>query len=215
MKKKESLMEKIMVNKKEIKVIIFDFDDTLYNGQVWENWGKHTKKYVCSNFENPDDIFKKYDLTSNSNWTSYVKMTIAEKGTSKPCYDYQMNNVCELNLSNAVAVDSNRLRELSKKYQLFIVSNSSMTHLNYYSEKMGIDLKCFTGIFDNQFKPENLTKTLRYQEIIDTYKLKPDSILVLGDNPKNDIEPAIAMGMNGECVRNLSETYQIFDELLK
>ena len=203
-----------MENKKEIKAIIFDFDDTLYNGPVWENWGSYTKNYVYTNFENPDEIYKKYGFTCNSNGASFVKMTIAEKGISQPFYDYQLNNVCELNLTDVVVVDNDRLRELSKKYKLFIVSNSSITHLNYYSEKMGIDTSCFTGIYDNQFKTENLTKTLRYQEIIDTYKLKPDSIFVIGDNPKNDIEPAIAMGMRGECVKILSELYKVFDELM-
>ena len=113
-----------------IKAIIFDFDDTLYNGPVWENWGNYTKNYVYSNFENPEEIYEKYGFTSNSNGASFVRMTIAEKGTSKPFYDYQMNNICELNLTNVVVVDSERLREISKKYKLFIVSNINMSLKN-------------------------------------------------------------------------------------
>ena len=197
-----------------IKAIIFDFDDTLYNGPVWENWGSYTKNYVYANFENPDEIYKKYGFTCNSNGASFVKMTISEKGSAEPFYNYQLNNVCELNLTDVVVVDNDRLRELKNKYKLFIVSNSSITHLNYYMEKMGIDDRCFTGVYDNQFKTENLTKALRYEEIINTYKLKPENILVLGDNPKNDIEPAIQLGMSGECVRSLRDLYRIFDHLM-
>ena len=40
---------------------------------------------------------------------SFVKMTIKEKGSADAFYNYQMNNVCELNLTDVVVVDNSKL----------------------------------------------------------------------------------------------------------
>ena len=47
--------------------IFFDFDNTLYSGNVWTNWKDYIIKFLQENFEDSEEIIQKYNV---NNYTS-------------------------------------------------------------------------------------------------------------------------------------------------
>ncbi|MGN0960609.1 MAG: HAD family hydrolase [Christensenellales bacterium] len=198
----------------KIKAIIFDFDDTLYEGNVWTYWDDYVRKFVEYAFNNVDEFFKEHPNTHNCNSSLLARILLKEKGSAKDIYNFMWNNIIELDLKDIKIIDNNRLKKLKEEYKLFIVSNSVLNYLELYMKKFNIDKDNFVDILDNLYDNDDLTKKKRYKEILTKYNLSPENVLVLGDSYENDILPAIELNMYGICTSGLTQIHSILDNLL-
>ena len=192
------------------KVVIFDFDGTFYSGEqafsklesfINKNRRKFMPRltdyqYAKISKENPE--WKKvyngseivdlmYDLKEK-----YPQFDISVKDF----WNWQNSTPDPLVIDKKLLVDNDYLKDICKKYPVYIVSNSSPTHICYYMEMFGIDKNWFKEIISNRFTAKDRTKEHYYKRILEKENCKPENTIVLGDSDKNDLEPARKLNIN-------------------
>lgn len=181
-----------------MKVIIFDIDDTLIE---WKKEFIFALKNVLKkmNYNFSDEMINKINKCIDENELCHTKL-IKEQLLS------YINENCNINLpikfienlieeqKNCVYEDKNLIKTieyLSKKYELYIVTNWFTETQTARLEKMGI-LKYFKKVYGadiNYFKPDK-----RSFNVITKSHL-PKECISIGDSLENDIVLPISLGM--------------------
>ena len=211
-------LTKEVQNVENIKVVIFDFDDTLYRGNCWENWGKHVKEFMLSVFKNEqkvEEVMTKYNIDYRSNGSVIAKATIEEIGSAKKFLEYENTHIYQHDYARLQVIQDYEIAALAKCYPLYIVSNSVIKYIKYHLKNMGINKKHFKKIYQNDFLVEDMTKTIAYKDILKREKAEPNQVVVIGDSYTNDIEPALKLKMQGIWVQSLDETREAIMFLTK
>ena len=198
-----------------MKVIIFDFDGTLHTGEPWSNWYSYmldTLHYALPKYteEQIMAFLKKYDLTLDSMTSLIADALIAEFGTAQGMVDFQSKNIYRLDYQKLEIINPKFLKNLSKKYNLYIVSNSPVASITRHFGHWEIDPKWFKDIFFNQFENKNPTKGVFYRKIMEREGVEPAEILVIGDNVRDDLVPAEKLGMRTFHTTKLQDIYDFF-----
>ena len=192
-------------------VVIFDFDNTLYNGNVWNNWDNYITKFLNEYFKNDvekENFLKKY--VSNASFLDerrICKGFIEEYGSSKPMIDYLIENPYEYNGDNVKFISNEFLELLSKKYSLYIVSNTPSETIKIALKKYNINPNIFKDILFNPQEKLDSSKKEKYQKIMQIEKVKNTNIIVVGDSFSSDIEPAIQLDMHYLQVNSIDDIY--------
>ena len=213
-----------------IKVLIFDFDGTLYSGKhkfdfVEEKVNKNRRKflpnlndeqYECIAKENPDwlktvtgnDIVKKiYDLKNR-----YPQYKI----DANAFWQWQNDDIYEIVLDKKQIVNPEFIHCLSQLYPIYIVSNSSPNHIKYYMKKIGISEKFFKEIISNRFHEEDITKKPYYEYVAKKEKVSSRDVYIYGDSNNTDLLPGKKLGMNTYLIEDSRDIEKIcFDSLDK
>ena len=193
-----------------MKVIIFDFDDTLYNGNVWGDWNDYINRFLNSFFKckkQKQAFLKKYLSADYLDERCICEGLIKEIGTAKPMNDYLVENPYEYVGYNVEFIDNEFLKQLSKKYKLYIVSNTPSNTIKIALSQYGVDVNNFKDILFNKKETLSSNKKDKYKSIMDLEKVSNQEILVIGDSYASDIEPAKQLCMNYLLVKNLSDIY--------
>ena len=201
-----------------IKVIIFDFDDTLYMDQSWEHWSKYVENFFFSVFKSEDkvkEILQKYNITYLTNGMNIALALIDEMGSAKSFIKYQTQNIYKHDYIKVTNISNDDIAKLKEKYALYIVSNSVKKYVLWHLKLFGINKKYFKKIYQNNFLVKDSTKAYAYKKILKREKVMPEKVLVVGDNYENDIAPALELNMQGAHVHSLEETQNIINKLLK
>ena len=186
-----------------IKAIIFDFDDTLGNRNVYAY--KFYEWFMSENVEgfSDDPILKEAILQDIMIWDqhSYVpKSTIMEKVEDVyhlPVKDLDVKKAFEENIHRFVELLPDTLEVLESlkgKYKLGILTNGEK-----YSQRRKISAKLDLSIFDSVIisgdygyhKPD----IRLFNEAIRQLNLKPEEILFVGDSFGKDVRGALNAGM--------------------
>ena len=115
---------------KDIKAIIFDFDDTLYRNLSWEGYDEFFLKNIRKILPNLTDeefnnLLKHGGYLPSRPAETFAKILVDKIGTTRPLVEFLKTVKYETDWQNAKVFSSEVLTELSKKYKLYIVSNSS------------------------------------------------------------------------------------------
>lgn len=196
-----------------IKTIIFDFDMTLYRGDVWRGWDEYCIEglrgfFPSLNKEQWSTFFNKYFLNNNFSGQLIAHVLNTEKGSAQEWIEYQTKKVYLIDFDKAIPIDKNILKKLSENHSLYIVSNSPKKYIDIYSEKLNIDVKLFKSVFQNQFLFGDDSKAPLYKHIVDLEKITPSELLVIGDSFSSDIKPALKIGAKGLCFSDSIFTYE-------
>ena len=144
------------------KVIIFDFDGTLYNGNVWKNWDNYINTFLDGYFQTnkeKQDFLNKYLFDVSFLDERYIcKGLIKEFGTAEPMIKYLIDNPYEYAGEDVRFIDNDFLKELSKSYHLYIVSNTPSNTIKIALTKYGIDADVFKDIIFNPAEKFTLSK---------------------------------------------------------
>ncbi|MBQ3494080.1 MAG: HAD family hydrolase [Clostridia bacterium] len=192
------------------KVIIFDFDGTFYSGEQaflkLENFIKENRRKFMPRLR--EEEYKKI-VNENPLWekeyngSEIVDLMYALKEkypqfdiSVKDFWNWQNSTPDPLVIDKNLLVDNNYLNDICQKYPVYIVSNSSPTHIYYYMEMFGIDKNWFKEIISNRFTAKDRTKKHYYKRILEKENCKPQNAIVLGDSDKNDLEPARKLNIN-------------------
>ena len=194
----------------KIKLTIFDFRDTLVWDMKKDNHRKLNLQWFNQHFSNltqnqRNQLLKKYGCGLNGEGLS--------SNINKMLFDVEGSNASYLIFREFVKTNKNYMRgkkisnqELQKFKQLgkiYIVSNYKQGDLLAALEYNNFDESMFEEIISNDLsKPENLDKFKIYQEIMQKSNLKPNQILVVGNNFKHDLQSAKKLGMHYYLVKD-------------
>lgn len=206
------------ISKENLKVIIFDFDDTVYNGADWSSWGEYVEEFLKGVFNNNlnkvEEFVKNYNITNKTNGQTIAKATIETMGSAKAFVKFLDKKLYPIYSDSLRWIENQYFETLSKKYSLYIVSNSSTVHTKHYLKYFKINKSYFKKIYRNSFLKEDITKAVVYKEIIKREKVNAEEILIIGDNYNNDIVPALGLGINGIHSTTLEQTKQVLEDLI-
>lgn len=160
------------------KAIIFDFDGVIADTLKFHQ--EHLKKYLnisISKKEYQDwqrgNVYDKNNKITNQKLIDYFKMI--EKDHNKVKSFAGINKV---------------LKELSKSYNLFIITSSSDLNIINLLKREGT-FNCFKEILGVEF---NKSKIVKFNYIIDKYSLEKDDILFVTDT-SGDVFEANKVGL--------------------
>lgn len=111
------------------------------------------------------------------------------------------------------------LKELSKKYRLFLLSNTDSIHINTFQNRVGVDFytdfyNCFEKVHFSYEIGKRKPNANSYQHLIDEHNLVPEQTLFV-DDKKENTDAAAALGLQ---VWNLQvgqeDVIQLFDKNL-
>ena len=194
----------------QVKVTIFDFRDTLVWDMKKDNHREMNLQWFNNHFSYMSEkerkrLLKKYDCGPNGEGLS--------SQINEILFDVEGNNASYLIFREFVETNENYIRgkhisnsELQKFKDLgkiYIVSNWKEKDLQRAVDYNEFDRNLFEGIISNDIsKKENLDKSKIYKKIMKENKLKPNQILVVGNNFKHDLSSAKKLGMHYYLVKD-------------
>lgn len=201
---KKSNYKKISVkafeNFKDIKAVIFDFDNTLYKDIDWVGYDEfviENMKKIFSHLseEEFEKMLKKHNFNGDRVIEFFAEVCVKELNSTKKFWPFIRDIKFDGDYSKVKLFPHDVLVELSKKYDLYILSNSSVPNIEFVAKRINLDLSMFKKLFDNKFKEDDLTKARSMKDILDFTKLPPNQILMVGDSIYHDLLPAQKLGM--------------------
>lgn len=196
-----------------IKVIVFDFDDTLYTGDVWQNWTQYSARALREAFHHLNDeqfqnLIKKHKINFEGHLSGKTVRDVmrSELGNVNKWKEFIEQNDFQTDFNKAKPINNAVLEELHKQYPLYIVTNSANRWVTKFGNHLGIRLNLFKKIFSNPFLQEDDSKTPCFKQILEIEGVEPDEVLMVGDSYEADIVPALALGMRAKWVKNCNFT---------
>lgn len=194
-----------------IKVVIFDFDDTLYsdtNPLPWKNFCIKTVEYFLKKLK-VEDSENILNIVKNSGFSDrqLIKFIVSLGAKEKDVKDYMKSHNIEGNaFENCKKVSNTTLRDFQQYFVMYIVSNSLETSVQDNMELLKIDSSFFKDIISNK---EN-SKKGEYENIIKREGILPNELLVIGNSYSSDILPALEIGANGKVVTSADFLFEDF-----
>ena len=136
----------VKTHEKKLKIIVFDFDETLYyHPRALEFYVEFIKNAICSlSSRNGDEamkIIREYGFDRRGEKRVSFGKTCGKFGIDEKAWDeYKLSHFFEVDYDGADTVDNKLLIELAKKYTLVILSNELYENIIYKSERLEIDL---------------------------------------------------------------------------
>ena len=197
------------------KVVVFDFDNTLYMGIDWtKEWAEFCEKGLRFVFRDWDDKrFEKMIKDENLvNYTSDGIIKVIQKYNKnvEDWITFRTINDCDLDYSNVISISEEVLKSFANNFKLYIVSNSTHKDIEDMAFRFDIDLSLFKEIIINDYK-HGAGKKYFYEEIIKKEKIKPSELFVIGDSENNDVIPALELGARGKVVKDCNFKMEDFD----
>lgn len=202
--KRKKWMKKLS-DEMNIKVVVFDFDDTLYSGCDWQPWDEFCQKGLKAMFDDLSQTeFQKLQNKINKNGISdaaIVKLMMQNKKDINQWLEYRDNNICDIDYSVCEKTDNEVLKDFAKKYTLYIVSNSTIKDIKNTAQILNIDLTMFKDIIVNKYENGKISKKVLYEKILQIENITPAEMFVIGNSQSSDINPAIELGANAKIVK--------------
>lgn len=194
-----------------IKVVIFDFDDTLYsdtNPLPWKNFCIKTVEYFLKKLK-VEDSENILNIVKNSGFSDrqLIKFIVSLGAKEKDVKDYMKSHNIEGNaFENCKKVSNTTLRDFQQYFVMYIVSNSLETSVQDNMELLKIDSSFFKDIISNKED----SKKGEYENIIKREGTLPNELLVIGNSYSSDILPALEIGANGKVVTSADFLFEDF-----
>ena len=194
------------------KVVVFDFDKTLYNNVVYENWFNYCKRALCELVQEvPADVLYILEKQENIGDRKMIETLVKSGMSAKDWIDYRRNHLRTFDVSDAEAIDKNVLQDFASKYTLYIASHNQRFDIDRVAKALGIDFTLFKDVLTNSFDDGLFSKKYMYNKIIEKEKIKPEELFVIGDDFEHDIQPALEIGARGKLVLNCNFKFEDFD----
>ncbi len=179
-----------------LKTIIFDFDQTMYTGNIG-NIKLCDKKLFIDTFgdDGKYEMFvEKYNI-DKKDMKDMVDACFLEGLDGNKLSEGFSNSVFQHIINDRIEILPNQFfKALAEKYVLYIVSMSQIKYLNFYFNRYDIDASVFKDVVCMDLI-RNKTKAELYQIIMQKENNKPEEMLMIGDNIFHDIQPAQNLGM--------------------
>ena len=211
------------------KVFIFDFDGTFYSGEhKFDNVAKVVEANRRLFLKNLDDYTYQIICDENPRWLKTVTgndiIRLIYKFKKKyPNLNISINDFLswQETMPYDIIIDYNQIvdiefiKELSKNYSVYVVSNSSSPHIHHYMKKIGINPNWFKKVYSNEFIDSDPSKQHYYKEIMIKEKATPHDIYIFGDSVDADLAPGLKLGMNGFYIDNALNIKPLVNKVLE
>lgn len=194
-----------------IKVVIFDFDDTLYsdtNPLPWKNFCIKTVEYFLKKLK-VEDSENILNIVKNSGFSDrqLIRFIVSLGAKEKDVKDYMKSHNIEGNaFENCKKVSNTTLRDFQQYFVMYIVSNSLETSVRANMAFLRIEPSFFKDIISNKED----SKKGEYENIIKREGILPNELLVIGNSYSSDILPALEIGANGKVVTSADFLFEDF-----
>lgn len=196
--------------RKVIKVIIFDFDDTLYsnaNPLPWKNYCQRVIKYFASRYHKDTEEFllevKNINFSDRQLNQFLISLGAKQEEINKYYINHKPN---DSTFNNCIVTPNSVLKEFKKSHKLYVVSNSLESSVRKNMETLGIDAHIFEQIVTNF----NETKEESYRQILYKENILPNEVLVIGNSYHSDILPALNIGFYAKIINSANFKYSDF-----
>ncbi|MCM1043855.1 MAG: HAD family hydrolase [Corallococcus sp.] len=188
-----------------IKVVVFDFDETLYSHpQAQKFYVEYIKNAITDlsghSQQEALEIIKQYGFDKRGAKRVSFGKTCKYFGVDENDWNkYKVTHFFEVDYDTAQTVDNLLLKKLSQKYTLVILSNELLANVLYKARKLKIDLDVFDKIYAPDYDKgiASLSKKETYKQICADYGVTPQNVLAIGDRYQVDILPLAELGGSG------------------
>ena len=200
----------------EKKVIILDFDGTLYSGEhkfdLIIDVVKNNKRAFLPNLSEEEYalVCKEVPSWSAAIFGSEITKSIIEiikkfpnlPVSTKDFYIWQDTYTYPIIIDREEIVDLDFLQWLCKEYPVYIVSNSAPSHITHYMKEIGVNPTWFVEVISNQFNEFDTTKKPCYEYVCQKERINPSNLYVFGDSRTSDLNPAKEINANTGHIRD-------------
>lgn len=184
------------------RLLLFDFDGTLYRGDdPFRFYAQAMAKHMT-----PEDgarylaqvsahLGGDSSVVAGDNWEAVVKLAepiIPDHDVWQAAFletrEFMMSSECQLEVSPLLL---DFLRQVRHRVAVVVASNSPEQAALPLMEKLGLT-PYFDRIFSQANKPLGLVTIVN--QVMDGKPFAPEQVYSVGDNYKNDIEPAVERG---------------------
>ncbi len=217
------------MGKKQKYVFIFDFDGVFYSGEhkfdnINSKINNHRHKFLGAISKSDYDLISKenpewFKCFSGSQITKFI-LNIKDKYpnlnlTTKHFYNWQHYDHYNLIIDYNQIIKASFIKNLCRNYPVYILTNSSYTHIKYYMKKLNIKPAWFKKIISNEFKLDDLTKKHYMQKILNKEKCESNNAYMIGDSLEGDIKPAKELNINTFYVKNSNDVEPYIKSIIK
>ena len=204
---------------KEIKLIIFDMDGTVYDmGDMAENLYRISVAYLMDHFRysyqnanaflEENQIFP-YPLSgSNSSTQLFVQMGADLRHWNE--YRSARYDFDRIRKENAVREED--LLFFKEIAPIVLLTNNTSRNTRRVLDHIGIDLALFDKIQCNDDPRASISKASSMKQLIEEYGIQPEEALSIGDRYQIDARPMLELGGKAMIVRNPSAFRKIISD---
>jgi len=207
-----------------LKYIIFDADDTLWENNIYYETARKSFINLCTIYDLNKILIEEDFITTETR-------IVREKGygtrnfleilnilsnkylpqSAYPEFDLIINNFTyEINRPrNIFPGVTETLNYLQSKYQLFVLTKGDINEQNEKLKKSGL-LQYFTDSFVESEKDVST-----YRGIIHEHNWDISEVCMVGNSPKSDINPALQLGIRAVYIHYPSTWYMEDEPLLE
>jgi FMN phosphatase YigB (HAD superfamily) len=200
----------------EKKVIILDFDGTLYSGEhkfdLIPDIIEKNKRVFLPHLtdEEYSTICKEIPSWNTAIFGSEITKSITEMIakfpklpiSTKDFYNWQESHIDPIIIDPDQIVNLDFLQKLCRDYPVYIVSNSAPPHIVHYMKELSIDPKWFRAVISNPFHEYDTTKKPCYEDIVKKENIDSSNLFVFGDSRTSDLNPAKRISAHTGHVRD-------------
>lgn len=188
-----------------IKVVVFDFDDTLYSGidrKPWIRFCKKAIKELLSNYQNTERKYIQTFINQGDFSDKNMIGLLRHFGlTEQDWFAYKKTHKVIGNaFKNCKVVSNEVLKQFANAFVLYIVSNSTKEAVLKNCEKLNINAALFKNVLTNAFREDGGSKAYLYKEILVKENILPEELFVIGNSLHSDVQPAFEIGAKGQVV---------------
>tara|TARA_B100000214_G_scaffold184881_1_gene133336 strand:- start:1884 stop:2516 length:633 start_codon:yes stop_codon:yes gene_type:complete len=203
---------------KNINAIIFDLGAVILN----INYQKTIEEFKKLGVENPAYLYSKKTQTNLFNQLEIGKISEdyflkkMQKKTNKASF-YQIKNAWNAMLLDLPKNRMNLIRKLRKEYQIYLLSNTNIIHINKLKKNLG---KKKYNNFYNLFDKVYYSHTIGFRKpdkeafllILKNHNLNPKKVLFIDDSPQH-ITGAKNIGINTHHLKSNQDITTLFPDI--
>lgn len=205
---------------KKIKAIIFDFGGVILN----IDYNRTKQEFLKLGIKNIDNFYSQKKQTNIFNLIEKGKITEKDflKQIKKQTKDSTLNQIiCAWNsmLLDLPKERLNLIASLKKKYQIYLLSNTNVIHIEYLTKILSQDSwKEFYNLFDKIYfsyeigmrKPDFEI----FEYVLRKEKLTSREVLFIDDSPQH-IEAAKKLGIHAYCLCEGEDVIDLFPDIVQ
>ena len=208
-----------MIEVNNLKVIIFDFDETMYySSNIKEYYVNYIRQVfkALTNYsdEKIEDTMQEYGFKSDGkNRVSFGKNCEKFGVTKEQWNNYRIDNFFQIDYKNAEVANNDIYKKLSRYVNLYIVSNELEENIRIKAKSMNIELSHFKKICapnKSNIEEYNSNKQEVYKNILEMENCGPQDAIVVGDRYNVDIKPMEELGGKGILIEKAKEINNLF-----
>ncbi len=194
----------------QVKLVIFNFSDTLVWNMKKDNHRAMNLQWFNEHFSYMTEkdrakLLKKYKCGPNGEGlTSQLNEILFDmEGNNDSYLIFREFMETSENYIRGDHVSNKELQKFKNLGKIYIVSNWKEKDLQRAVDYNEFDRSLFDGIISNNIsRKENLDKSRIYKKIMKENNLKPNQVLVVGNNFKHDLLSAKKLGMHYYLVKD-------------